>query len=121
MPRGLGKTQRAIKTLLQSAWEKKIGMLRFADIRAVFIKNLGGEPERNKLNPILERSLKRSLKALVDRGDVVFFGEGGQTDPYRYTTVEAFAAASGKKVRDTAHAKQIVAELLAAASGLPSA
>ena len=71
-----------------------------------------------RLNPTFERSLKRSLKALVDRGDVVFDGKGGQTSPYRYTTIEAFASATGEKVRDTAHAKQIIAELQAAVQGV---
>jgi hypothetical protein len=35
--------------------------------------------------------LKRSLKTLVDRGDVLIIsGKGGQRSPFTYTTVEAF-------------------------------
>ena len=90
MSRGLGKSQQEIKRILQRAMDAKIGMLTFASIRAVFIMNAWGNPETDKLNPTFERSLKRSLKNLVDRGDVVFVGGGGQLDPFRYTTVEAF-------------------------------
>ena len=90
MSRGLGKSQQEIKRILQRAGDAKIGMLEFASIRAVFIMSGGGNPETDKLNPTFERSLKRSLKTLVDRGDVVLLGEGGQKDPFRYTTVEAF-------------------------------
>jgi hypothetical protein len=72
-----------------------------------------GNPENgDRLSPTRERSLKRALKGLVDRGDVLICGgNGGPGDSYRYTTVECFAGATGKKVKDTAHAKQIVAEL----------
>jgi hypothetical protein len=84
-------------------------------IRSCFIAKHGGNPENGDcLTPTHERSLKRALKALVDRGDVLIVGgAGGPGDPYRYTTVESFAgvAHGKKKVKDTAHAKQIVAEL----------
>ena len=119
MPRGLGKSQRWIKDILQRAWDKEIGWLTFALIRGAMIMEYGGDPERDRLNPTRERSLKRSLKALVDRGDVVFLGKGGQLDPYYYTTVEAFAASTGATVKDTAHAKRIVAELQEAVMGQP--
>ena len=113
MPRGLGKSQRWIKDVLQRASEIKIaGPLDFAMIRAAAIRHRGGDPYRERLNPTYERSLKRSLKALVDRGDVVIVaGKGGYLDPYCYTTVEALASATGVTVKDTAHAKLIVAEL----------
>lgn len=70
---------------------------RFADIRAWCIVCSGGK-EGDKLVPSFERSLKRALKGLVDRGDVLIFGgKGGQRDPGRYVTVEAFASkAEGK-------------------------
>jgi len=61
-------------------------------IRGVAILECGDHPERDRLNPTRERSLKHSLKALVDSGDVASLGKGGQLDPYRYTTIEAFAA-----------------------------
>ena len=121
MPRGLGKSQRRIKTILQRASEIRIaGPLSFADIRTIEIRSYGDDPYRDRLNPTRERSLKRSLKALVDRGDVVIVaGKGGQLDPYYYTTVEAFAASTGATVKDTAHAKRIVAELQEAVMGQP--
>ena len=47
-------------------------------------------PEADKMRPTFERSLKRALKSLVDRGDVLIVaGEGGQRSPFTYTTVEA--------------------------------
>jgi hypothetical protein len=56
------------------------------------------------------------MKTLVDRGDVLIVGgKGGQKDPYRYTTVEAFAAAAGFAFKDTASAKKQVAGLGAVA------
>ncbi len=112
MPRGLGKSQRWIKDVLQRAHDKEIGLLTVAMIRTVAIRDRGGDPYRDRLNPTYERSLKRSLKALVDSGDVVIVaGKGGYLDPYCYTTVEALAASTGVTVKDTAHAKLIVAEL----------
>jgi hypothetical protein len=76
----------------------------------------GGDPEAgDKLRPSVERALKRALKTLVDRGDVLIFGgEGGVGDPYRYITVESFAgtALGGQdKVKNTAHAKAVLAVL----------
>jgi hypothetical protein len=63
--------------------------------------------------PWFERSLKRALKGLVDRGDVlVLGGKGGPGDPRHYVTVETFASkAESKKVTDTSYAKQLVAEM----------
>ena len=108
MSRGLGRSQQEIKRILQRARDAEIGMLTFASIRAVFIMGAGGNPETDKLNLTFERSLKRSLKNLVDRGDVVRFGEGGQQDPFRYVTVEAVAGEP-----DTDDAKRVFAELVA--------
>lgn len=65
----------------------------------------------DKLHPHFERSLKRFLKALVNRRDVVFLGEGGQADPFRYTTVEAFVDEP-----DTNEAKRVLGELTEAAA-----
>ncbi len=115
MPRGLGKSQRQIKAVLQRAFDADIGPLTFATIRQVVIVSSGGDPERDRLTFTHERSLKRSIKALVDRGDAVIVGGKGRLgDAYRYTTIEAFASATGEKVKDTAHPKQIVAELASA-------
>ena len=109
MARGLGEHQREIKRILQRASDAKIGMLPFASIRAVFIISAGGNPETDKMNPTFARSLRRSLLALVDRGDVVFVGEGGQKDPFRYTTIEAFVDEP-----NTDDAKRVFKELTAA-------
>lgn len=116
MSRGLGALQRKIKTLLDRSFRAGLGPLRFADIRGVFLINDGGNPVTDRLDPTHERSLKRALKTSVERGDVLIMGgKGGPADPYRYITVECFAGATGE-VKDTAHAKQIFAELTAAAA-----
>ena len=114
MSRGLGKQQQEIKRVLQRAWDTKIGLLTFASIRGVFIISAGGNPETDKLRPAVERSLKRSLKTLVDRGDVVIIsGEGGQRSPFTYTTVEAFVSEP-----NTNDAKRVLKELKAAVAGM---
>ncbi len=106
MSRGIGKKQWEIKRILQRAFDAKLGMLRFADIRAVFILQAGGNPEMDRMNPYFERSLKRSLKALVDSGDVLLDGKGGQADPFRYSTVEVFTDEP-----DTKEAKRVWKEM----------
>lgn len=114
MSRGLGALQREIKRMLTRAHEVDTGALRFTDMRAVLVINHGGKPEKgDTLQPTHERSLKRALKGLVDRGDVLIVGgKGGPGDPRRYMTVETFASiANRKKVEDTAEAKQVVAEM----------
>ena len=81
--------------------------MSFAIIRSQVILGSGGVPCREGLNPTRERSLKRSLKALVDRGDVVIVsGKGGQLDPYYYTTAEAFAAVDRETIINTANAER---------------
>ncbi len=89
MSRGIGKLQREIKRILQRAWDADLPALPFASIREVFIMSAGGNPESDRMNPTFERKLKRSLRALVDRGDVIRAGAGGQLDPFRYATIEA--------------------------------
>lgn len=52
----------------------------FAQLRKVRVLQFGD------FNSNVERSMKRALKTLADRGDVVLVsGKGGQLDPYRYT------------------------------------
>ncbi len=115
MSRGLGKLQQEIKRILQQALDKKIGTLPFAAIRGVFIISAGGNPETDKLRPTFERSLKRSLKTLVDSGDVlIVHGKGGQKDPFTYTTVEALTDEA-----DTDEAKRVLIELMEAVAGIP--
>ena len=110
--RGLGKLQRRIKEMLGAAMDAEIGCLTWPHIRQVVVLDYGGKPGES-LNPTFERSLKRGLKTLVERGDVlVVGGRGGPGDPYRYTTVEAFASvAEDRKVTDAGEAKAIVATL----------
>ncbi len=91
MSRGLGKLQREIKRILQQPWDDDLPALPFASIRGVFIMSAGGNPETDRMYPTFERKLKRSLRALVDRGDVIRAGAGGQKDPFRYATIEAVA------------------------------
>ena len=111
MSRGLGKLQREIKRALTVVFDNDYGAMRFADIRTWFVIRYGGK-EDDKLSPTHERSLKRALKGLIDKGEVLIIdGKGGPGDPRRYITIECFAAATGEKVKDTAHAKAIVAEL----------
>jgi hypothetical protein len=108
----LGKLQREIKRALTVVYDNDYGVMCFADIRNWFVIRYGGNPDTDKLPPTHERSLKRALKGLIDKDEVLIFdGKGGPGDPRRYITVECFAAATGKKVKDTAHAKEIVAEL----------
>ncbi len=118
MSRGLGTLQRDIKGVLDSAWEHFGRPLRFAELRGVFIVKGGGNPDKgDELPPTRERSLKRALKSLVDRGDVVIIGgSGGQRDPHRYVTVECVVAASGQAFEAADHAKRIWAEMESQAS-----
>jgi hypothetical protein len=118
MARGLGSLQREIKHILDRAALLPSRTLSLAGIRAVLVLQRG-DSEHNTLAANSERTLQRALKGLVDRGEVVIAqGRGGPGDPYRYTTVECFASTTGRDVRDTAHAKQIVAEMTAAASAV---
>jgi hypothetical protein len=119
MSRGIGNVQRRIKHILNRSYDAGYSALRFADLRAVFIFDTGANPEQgDTLHPTFERVLKRSLKNLVDRGEVlVVQGRGGVGDPRQYVTVERFAAATGEQITDVAHAKRLVAELAEAAAG----
>ena len=111
MSRGLGKLQREIKRILQRAWDADLPALPFASIREVFIMSAGGNPETGRMNSTFERSLKRSLRALVDRGDVIRAGAGGQKDPFRYGTVESVTDEP-----NTDDAKRVFREMNAAAA-----
>ena len=113
MSRGLGKLQREIKRILQRAWDADLPALPFASIRGVFIMSAGGNPETGRLHPTSERSLKRSIRALVDRGDVIRAGAGGQQDPFRYGTVESITVEP-----NTADAKRAWREMNVAAESI---
>jgi hypothetical protein len=108
MSRGLGQLQRDIKQALDDAASLGMSTLRRADLLAIFAAGEGD------LSATRKRAIGRSVKSLVDRGDVVIIdGVGRPGNPYQYVTVEAFAASTGQTIRDTAHAKAVVAELAA--------
>jgi hypothetical protein len=110
MSRGLGELQREIKDALAFLWNNK-QPTRFANIRTVLLACHGGE-KGDTMEPTYERSMRRALKGLLDRGDVVIFdGKGGPGDPHWYANIEDFASLyvrKGKKVRDATHAKEIL-------------
>jgi hypothetical protein len=112
MSRGLGAVQQAIKIALAVLADDGLPT-RFADVRTWWIAAGDGE-EDDRLEPTYERSLRRALAGLVDRGDVlVIAGTGSPSRPYHYMNVETFAIrATGKKVTSAAQAKQIVAEMM---------
>jgi hypothetical protein len=90
MSRGLGALQRQVKEVLDRALDIGSGALPFVRLRDFFVIEHGGRPEDgDRLSEAQERSLKRVLKGLVDRGDVLIVGgNGGRRDPRRYVTVE---------------------------------
>jgi hypothetical protein len=118
MSRGLGELQHEIKDTLTFLWNHKQST-RFANLRTCFLVRHGGE-KGDTLEPIYERSMRRALKGLVDRGDVVIIGgKGGPGDPHQYANIEDFAALyvrKGKKVRDATHAKEILLKVNAVAA-----
>jgi hypothetical protein len=111
MSRGLGDLQRRIKELMnRAAAELDMPSLMLPHIYYV----LGAA--KGRLSVAQTRSIRRALKNLVDRGDVLIVqGTGKSGDPYAYTTVETWAGAAegGKPLTDTAKAKQITAEMFA--------
>jgi hypothetical protein len=109
MSKGLGERQVEIKEMLAILWRRKL-RTQFADIRACFFYAHGGEVGEDTLAPTYERLLWRALRGLIARGDVVVIGGRGTSgSPRQYATVEDFARLSVRKVRDTAHAKEIAA------------
>jgi len=91
MSRGLGELQREIKDALTILWNHK-QPTRFAEIRWCLLVRHGGE-EGDTLEPTLERSMRRALTGLLDRGDVVIVGGRGTSgSPREFANVEDFAA-----------------------------
>jgi hypothetical protein len=111
MSRGLGKLQHSIKRMIWAAEDYGASGIRFGDMRNAVVTRNGGTLNRDKLRPTHERSLKRAMKTLVDRGDVLIIaGNGRPGDPYRYVTVEAMASRyTNRKITDTAEAKKVCA------------
>ena len=108
MSRGLGALQREIKAVLDRSFDLGTGALPCSALRAVFVIDAGGRPERgDTLSEARERSLKRALKGLVDRGDVITHGA---VRPRSYVTVEKMASFFCDEVKNTAHAKQVFAK-----------
>jgi hypothetical protein len=98
MSRGLGELQRSIKDFLIRAQEYNAGgkpvVVTFADIRVMTLAgHCGADYAKYKMLPTFERSLKRALKTLVDRGEVVVVkGKGRAGDPYLYCITEIWKA-----------------------------
>lgn len=108
MSRGLGALQREIKAVLDRSFDLGTGALLFSALRAAFVIKAGGRPEQgDTLSEARERSLKRALKGLVDRGDVITHGA---VRPRSYVTVEKMASFFCDEVKNTAHAKQVFAK-----------
>jgi hypothetical protein len=91
MSRGLGRLQQAVKGSIQEAERYGVFAVTFADIRNATVIRHGG-----RLRPTFERSLKRAVKTLKDRGDLVIIqGDGGRGSPYRYATRETVTLLGG--------------------------
>jgi hypothetical protein len=102
-----------IKQILTDYFELGMGVMRFAEIRYSLIVRRGGDPTKGaKLSAMQQHLLELALKALVSRGDLIVLNSHGEPDdPRGYVTVECFASMTGEQIRNTAHAKQIVAKL----------
>lgn len=113
MSHGLDALRGDIKQILTDYFELGMGAMRFAEIRHSLIVRRGGDPTKGaKLSAMQQHLLELALKALVGRGDVIVVDSHGEPDdPRRYVTVECFASVTGEQIRNTAHAKQIVAKL----------
>jgi hypothetical protein len=82
--KGLGKLQQAIKRTILEAESYGVRSVTFADIRKVTAIRNGG----SSLRPTFERSLKRALRTLIQRREVIIVGGGGgRWSPYRYATM----------------------------------
>ncbi len=92
---------------------RSAGAMRFAEIRYSLIVRRGGDPTKgDKLSAMQQHLLELALKALVRSRDIVVIdGHGEADDPDRYVTVECFASMTGEQIRNTAHAKRIIAKL----------
>lgn len=116
MSRGLGSIQKEVKAALDILVEHGVPT-RAADILMWCLVREGGE-EGDTLVPSYERSIRRALAGLVDRGDILTIaGNGSRGRPHHFMTVESFAhMATGKKVKGTAHAKQVFGEMFEGAT-----
>ena len=112
MSRGIGDTQREIVGMLEYLWSKKHRM-QFADICTCYLIHADAK-EGDTLDPSFERGLRRSLAALIKRGDVLVVGGGYSSKyPREFMSVTDFAKlASRKKVHSTAEAKKIAATVI---------
>jgi hypothetical protein len=91
MSRGLGRLQNAIKMSIQEAERYGAYAVTFADIRKATAVRHGGS-----LRPTFERSLKRAVKTLTERGELAIVqGDGGRWSPYRYATRETVTLSGG--------------------------
>jgi hypothetical protein len=107
MSRGLGLIQVKIKEALRLLWSKNLPT-RFGEIEVYLVANHDGGADF-----WFERSARRALDGLIERGDVIVVGGAGTSkDPRSFLTVEDFGALSSKKPRNIAEAKEIAAEAL---------
>jgi hypothetical protein len=81
MSRGPGRLQleRALFAEIQLHGEPTT----FEDIRALIRKDFDLADD-TKLDPWLERSLRRALQRMVTNGGLIAIGGGGRADPFRY-------------------------------------
>ena len=109
MSRGQGSLQRDIKEVLTKTIRHGYGPLGIDELRQWFIARAGAARE-DALRPAGMLPATRH-QGTGRPGRDTTSGNGGPGDPRRYTTVECFASATGETVKDTAHAKAIVAEM----------
>ena len=102
MSRSLGGLQRVIQAVLL----EHNGPLQYGQIRTQLVLTKINFTSKLRTR---DRSLKRALKWLVDRGEVIIVGgKGGPSEPYRYVAIESIASTfKGEKVTDIAEAKKI--------------
>jgi hypothetical protein len=94
MSRGHGYLQRA----LFEAVAHNDKPITFSEIRRIVLRDGFDEHDpKAKLNPVFERSLRRSLKALTDDSTIMALGEGGPGDPKRYWLNPLLVGMSGNK------------------------
>jgi hypothetical protein len=86
MCKGLGRLQSAIVASIREAERLGVHTVTFADIRNSTAMRNGGH-----IRPTFERSLKRAVKTLTERGDLVIVrGRGGRWSPYHFVRRETF-------------------------------
>ncbi len=91
MSRGLGQSQRFLLVCIRRSRKP----ITFAEICTIILQELGVNDPDRKLKPTFERSLRRSLKRMVDDAILMALGRGGPGDPQRYCTNPLMHALGG--------------------------